>query len=102
MRKICLYPTTNLNNHAIYLTSIIKELTICAFCLKALLQTWQTKGFSPVWILRCCLKLNRLELINSPQTGQHLSSDLNNSNVKLLQNFHLNIAELERSITFFS
>ena len=29
-----------------------------------------------MWILRCCLKLNRFELINSPQTGQHLSSDL--------------------------
>ena len=51
-------------------------LTMCAFCLKAREQTWQTKGFSPVWILRCCLKLNRLELMRRPHTGQHLSSDL--------------------------
>ena len=56
-------------------------LTICAFCLKARLHTWHTKGFSPVWILRCCLKLNRFELIRSPHTGQHLSSDLGNDNV---------------------
>ena len=62
----------------------LKSLTMCAFCLKALLQTWQTKGFSPVWIFRCCLKLNRLELIRRPQTGQHLSSDLNKNNIYII------------------
>merc|ERR1712117_272308 len=46
---------------------------MCAFCLKDLEQILQTKGFSPVWILRCCLKLNRLLLMRRPHTGQHLS-----------------------------
>merc|ERR1719400_1863744 len=39
------------------------------------LSSDQTNGFSPVWIFKCCLKLNLLELMRRPQTGQHLSSD---------------------------
>lgn len=53
---------------------VVTCFTIWAFCLNDLLQMLQVKGFSPVWIFKCCLKLNRFELINNPQTGQHLSS----------------------------
>ena len=57
----------------------VRCLMVCLakwfFCLKLRLQILQLKGFSFVWIIKCCWKLNLLELMMSPQTGQHLSSD---------------------------
>jgi len=54
---------------------VVTCLTMWAFCRKDRWQMLQVKGFSPVWIFKCCLKLNLLLLMSSPQTGQHLSSD---------------------------